>query len=99
MLSAIFATIFGSRFGVRPVFATQYPDQLDQDVRRALMSFSTLVAFGQDNARVAEDIAVDASADGSVWSSADVVNLLRQAGVEVVEVWAICRTLRHPSRD
>ena len=25
--------------------------------------------------------------------------LLRQAGVEVVEVWAICRTLRHPSRD
>ena len=26
-------------------------------------------------------------------------HLLRQAGVEVVEVWAICRTLRHPSRD
>ena len=24
---------------------------------------------------------------------------LRQAGVEVVEVWAICRTLRHASRD
>lgn len=26
-------------------------------------------------------------------------HLLRQAGVAVVEVWAICRTLRHPSRD
>ncbi len=26
-------------------------------------------------------------------------HLLYRAGVEVVEVWAICRTLRHPSRD
>lgn len=94
----------GRSFGVRPVFATQYPDQLDQDVRRALMSFSTLVAFGQDNARVAEDIAVDASADGSVWSSADVVNLQRfsvivRASVEMARVTACTAQLDYFEDD
>jgi hypothetical protein len=65
----------GRSYGVRPVFATQYPEQLHPAVRTALMSFSTLFAFAQDAARVAEDLAADFAADGSTWAASDVVNL------------------------
>ncbi len=67
----------GRSYGARPVFATQYPDQLDPQVRMALMSFSTLMTFAQDNATVAEQVATDAAVDGSAWTAADVVNLPR----------------------
>lgn len=67
----------GRSYGVRPVLATQYPDQLNPDVRAALLSFSTLLTFAQDAGRTATDAAADMAADGSQWDQADVVNLPR----------------------
>lgn len=67
----------GRSFGVRPVLATQRPEQLDRSVRQSLMGFGTLIAFAQGDADVALDIAKNLSADGSEWTSADVVNLAR----------------------
>ncbi len=65
----------GRSYGVRPVLATQYPEQLADQVAAAVTGFSTLVAFAQDNPRVADELARDFSADGTSWSAADVVNL------------------------
>ena len=65
----------GRSYGVRPVLATQYPDQLSDQVRMAVTGFSTIVAFAQDNVRVAEELARDFAADGTPWVAADVVNL------------------------
>lgn len=67
----------GRSYGVRPVLATQYPDQLNQEVRAALLSFSTLLTFAQDAGKTATDAAADMAADGSEWNQADVVNLPR----------------------
>lgn len=65
----------GRSYGVRPVLATQYPEQLSDQVRLAVTGFSTLVAFAQDNVRVADELARDFAADGTPWVAADVVNL------------------------
>ena len=65
----------GRTYGVRPVLATQYPDQLSDQVRLAVTGFSTIIAFAQDNVRVADDLARDFAADGTPWTAADVVNL------------------------
>ena len=65
----------GRSYGVRPFLATQYPEQLGDQVRITLMGFSTMVAFAQDNPKVADELAGDFSADGAAWTSTDVVNL------------------------
>jgi hypothetical protein len=65
----------GRSYGVRPTLATQYPEQLNDQVRMAVTGFSTIVAFAQDNVRVAEELARDFAADGTPWLGADVVNL------------------------
>jgi hypothetical protein len=65
----------GRSYGVRPTLATQYPEQLSEQVRMAVNGFSTIVAFAQDNVRVAEELARDFAADGTPWVGADVVNL------------------------
>lgn len=65
----------GRSYGVRATLATQYPEQLDDKVRLAVNGFGTVVAFAQDNARVADELSRDLAADGTDWSAADVVNL------------------------
>ncbi|MFC8797296.1 hypothetical protein ACFT2C_06160 [Promicromonospora sp. NPDC057138] len=65
----------GRSYGVRPVFATQYAEQLPERVRTAMTGFSTIIAFAQDNVRVATELAADFAADGTAWSASDVVNL------------------------
>lgn len=67
----------GRSYGVSCIFATQYPDQLAIAVRAALMSFSTLITFKQDNGTFADQVAQDASADGSTWERSDVITLDR----------------------
>ena len=62
-------------FGVRAVFATQYPEQLEPRVRDAVMGFGTLVAYAQQNPTVCETIVRTISIDGSPWSTADVSGL------------------------
>ncbi|WP_277209211.1 type IV secretory system conjugative DNA transfer family protein [Isoptericola croceus] len=71
----------GRSFGVRTVFATQRPTQLDPRVREAAMDFSTLIAFNQANTEAARPIVEDLAADGSTWAPHDVVNLEPFTGV------------------
>lgn len=65
----------GRSYGVRPVFATQYPDQLLPPVRTTMMSFGTVFWFTQNNAQILADAAADLSVDGGQWSPADIANL------------------------
>lgn len=65
----------GRAYGVRPHFATQYPDQLDVAVRDALLSFATLVAFTQTTPAIARQIVEDFAGDGTEWSATDVLGL------------------------
>lgn len=65
----------GRSYGVCPIFATQNPDQLDQQVRKALMSFGTVFWFAQTDAQTIRDGAEDLSIDGGNWSAADLANL------------------------
>ena len=62
-------------FGVRAVFATQYPEQLEPQVRDAVMGFGTLIAYAQQNPTVCETIVRTISIDGSAWTTADVSGL------------------------
>jgi hypothetical protein len=68
-------------FGVRAVFATQYPEQLEPPVRDAVMGFGTLVAYAQQNPSVCETIVRTISIDGSPWSTADVSGLPRYEAI------------------
>lgn len=81
----------GRSYGVHAILATQYADQLDNQVRTAVTGFGTVVAFAQDSPKVAEDLARDFGADGSAWSGADVVNL--------PEFTAIIRTTHRRTRQ
>lgn len=65
----------GRSYGVRPVFATQFPDQLLPKVRSALMSFGTVFWFTQNNATVLNEAVADLTGDGGQWSAADIANL------------------------
>lgn len=65
----------GRSYGVRPHFATQYPEQLNMDVRDALLSFSTLIAFTQGTPRIARELVEDFAGDGTDWTVGDVLDL------------------------
>jgi len=65
----------GRSFGAKAVFASQYPEQLDPQVRMAVKSFSTMLTFRQEGGAIADDAADDAGSDGSTWTRADVVGL------------------------
>ncbi|MDN5686201.1 MAG: hypothetical protein L0G94_05870 [Brachybacterium sp.] len=49
----------GRSFGVIPIFATQEPEQLPEDVRRTMFSLSTVISYAQENSDVAAQIAKD----------------------------------------
>ncbi|GAA1490963.1 hypothetical protein [Brachybacterium sacelli] len=51
----------GRAFGVIPIYATQEPEQLVEDVRRTMFSLSTVVSYAQENENVAAQIARDFS--------------------------------------
>lgn len=65
----------GRSYGVRPVLATQYPDQLDPAVKKALMSFATVFWFTQTDPQTVIEAAADLSMDGGNWTGADIANL------------------------
>src|SRR5699024_5773381 len=65
----------GRSYGVRPHFATQYLDQLEQEVRRAMLTYPVLVGFKQNSGPVAEQLVEDFCGDGTEWAKADVLNL------------------------
>ncbi|WP_067783513.1 hypothetical protein [Actinomyces vulturis] len=68
----------GRSYGVEPIFATQYPDQLSQigaDVLTSFMSYQTFVSFRQDEESTANEVARKMARDGSQWSGADIATL------------------------
>lgn len=65
----------GRSYGVRPVLATQWPDQLTAKVRSAVMSFGTFFWFTQNNVEVVAEAVRDLSVDGSLWTEADISGL------------------------
>jgi hypothetical protein len=66
----------GRSFGVRPVFATQYPEQLAQAVRTALLSFGSTVWFRQNvPSVVAEATSYLQMAGGDDWAPEDIDGL------------------------
>lgn len=62
-------------FGARAIFATQFPQQLDPEVRSTVLGFGTLVCFTQRDQAVARTVVEALSVDGSEWGVADVANL------------------------
>lgn len=71
----------GRSFGVRLVFATQYPEQLLPDVRMAVMSFGTLVWFQQNARGVIDEAVADLTKDGSEWRPSDLAGLERYSAI------------------
>lgn len=65
----------GRGYGVRLNFATQYPEQLSQPVRNAVMGFGTLLAFVQSNPDVVANLVRDLSLSDDKWVNSDVANL------------------------
>jgi hypothetical protein len=66
----------GRSFGVRPVLATQYPEQLAPAVRTALLSFGSTVWFRQNvPSVVAEGVAYLQMAGGGDWAPEDLDGL------------------------
>lgn len=65
----------GRSYGVRPFFATQYPEQLDRSVRTAFLGFATMVWFAQGNPEVVNTVVADLALDGGDWAPSDVANL------------------------
>lgn len=65
----------GRSYGVRAVFATQYPEQLSTEVRNSVMGFGTLLAFSQNNPEVVRSLVNDFTLTGDSWDGADVANL------------------------
>ena len=49
----------GRSYGVVPIFATQEPEQLQDDVRSVMFSLSTVMSYAQNNSEVARSLAGD----------------------------------------
>ncbi len=65
----------GRSFGVRPVMATQRPEQLPSAVRQAVLSFGTFVWYSQTDPTTIRSAVEDLAADGSDWAPSDVAGL------------------------
>ncbi len=76
----------GRSYGISQNLATQYPDQLHEQVRKAVLSFGTIYWFRQSNPQIAEMAAEALSVDGSDWSKADVFNLPAHTAVISAQV-------------
>lgn len=65
----------GRSYGVKPFFATQHPEQLDADVRTALLGFANVFWFGQDNPDIVAGAVRDLELSGDPWSPAEVSSI------------------------
>ena len=64
----------GRSFGVRLFMATQRPAQLPDLVRKAFLTFATLISFSQDDPSTAEEIAVNVG-NGEDWTKEAILHL------------------------
>lgn len=65
----------GRSYGVRPIFATQFPGQLMPEVRDTFLSFSNLITYTLDSPAIAKEVVADLSGDGTEWTVGDVLEL------------------------
>lgn len=65
----------GRAFGVRTFFATQRPNQLDDNVRESFLSSDTLLAYRQSSAGVVDAVLAEISMDGEDWTESDITKL------------------------
>jgi len=70
----------GRSYGVRTFFATQYAEQLPEEVRNALLSSETLLAYRQ-GASMAQRIAALLATRGEGWSPADLTGLEQHTAI------------------
>ncbi len=70
----------GRSYGVRTFLATQYAEQLAEDVRNALLSSETLIVYRQ-GAAMAQRIAAQVATRGEGWSAADLTGLEQHTAV------------------
>lgn len=70
----------GRSYGVRTFFATQYLEQLSEDVRNALLSSETLVAYRQ-GAGSAQKVAAHLAVRSEDWTAADLTGLGKHMAV------------------
>lgn len=91
----------GRGFGVIPVFATQYPDQLPDVFRQSMLGYGTLCAYStrdKTTARLLADKLSDTDDGSDGWTSGVVVNLpqytmaVRTGTVEQLQPAFIIRT-------
>lgn len=91
----------GRGFGVIPVFATQYPDQLPDMFRQSMLGYGTLCAYStrdKTTARLLADKLSDTDDGSDGWTSGVVVNLpqytmaVRTGTVEQLQPAFIIRT-------
>ena len=71
----------GRSYGVRPFFATQYPQQLHERVRDSLLGFATMLWFGQNNPEIVKSAVADLTLDGSDFTGADIAAIPRYYAV------------------
>lgn len=76
----------GRSYGIAQYLATQYPDQLHDQVRKAVLSFGTVYWFRQSNPQIADMAATMLSVDGSDWSPSDVYNLPAHTAIVAAQV-------------
>jgi hypothetical protein len=67
----------GRKCGVRPVFATQYLEQLHDPIQASMRGYHVLATFGQSIPEVAEPLAADMGWDGGEWTAGDIMALPR----------------------
>ena len=63
----------GRSYGCRPILATQRPEQLSPALRNNILTYSTLISFGQVDVSTAKEIA-DNVGTGD-WSTEDILNI------------------------
>lgn len=71
----------GRSFGVRPVFATQFAEQLNPRLVTSVLGYGTILAFQQGNITVADGLAANFAASGDPWTGQDIYNLPRYTAV------------------
>lgn len=71
----------GRSYGVRPIYATQNPGQIDMQLRRTLLTFPVFASFKADEVSIATEVATKLAGDGSHWESKDLINLPRYTAV------------------
>lgn len=64
-------------FGADPKFATQFPEQLEEQLRKTMNGYGTRVMFAQDDETVIRQLVQNLSTDGSTWRPEDISTLPR----------------------